>query len=340
MPAKMQDVARRAGVSTATVSRVLNSPELVSADAYRRVMDAIRDLDYKVNLAARRLRTNQTHTIAIVIPTISEPVIHEIVEAVEDVAITHQYTLLVCSTRGDTAREEAYIQLLTQQTLVDGVLYVSPRSAPEQVLKLAHGNAPLVLCNYTIDGLNTPSVLVDHVRSIYQATRYLLELGHHRIALLNLAAPHYYPARMRRKGFEKAYVDAGLMPDPALIVELVQPTYAHDDWRDAITGLLDQPDRPTAIVAFNDNVALEVYAACRARGLRIPDDLSVTGCDNILSSRYVDPPLTTVRVPSADAGRLAMRYLIRLITDENAVIPPITLFDVDLIVRESCAPPP
>jgi len=338
----MEDVARLAGVSTATVSRALNSPELVSEATHQRVMDAIRTLGYRVNLAARRLRTNRTGTIAIVIPTISEPVINELVEAVEDVAITHNYTLLVCSTRGDTAREQAYIELLTRQTLVDGVLYISPRSAPEHVLELAQGPAPLVLCNYVIDGPDTPvipAIMHNHVNSIAQTTGHLLALGHRRIALLNLAAPHYHPARMRRAGFEQAFAQAGITPDPSLIIEIDQPTYGSENWRAAINALLDRSDRPTAIVAFNDKVALQVYAVCRERRLRIPRDLSVTGCDDILSSRYVDPPLTTVRVPAAESGRLAMERLLQCIDQGGDAAPPFTLLEVELVVRESCAPP-
>ncbi len=339
MPAKMEDVARLAGVSTATVSRVLNSPEVVSEDARQRVIDAIRKLDYRLNLAARSLRTNQTRTIAIVIPTISEPVINQFVEAVEDAAITEDYTLLMCSTRGDSAREEAYIRLLTQQTAVDGVLYVSPRAAPEHVLKLLEGDAPVVLCNYSMETTRTPNVLVDHVSSIYQTTRYLLDLGHERIALLNLSAPYYYPARMRRSGFEKAFAQAGMTPDPGLIIELDQPTYANDNWRDAIDALLDRDVPPTAIVAFNDMVALQVYAACRERKLRIPNDLSVTGCDDILSAQHVEPPLTTVRIPAYEMGQLAVKTLLRLLTQEHPDIPASSPFDVELVVRESCAPP-
>ncbi|MCD4686348.1 MAG: LacI family transcriptional regulator [Anaerolineae bacterium] len=152
MSVKMEDVAQLAGVSTATVSRVLNNPELVSADTRERVEQAINQLDYRVNLAARNLRTNQTRTIAIVIPTISEPVINQVVEAVEDAAINAQYSLLMCSTRGDVKREQAYIRLLTQQTLVDGILYVSPRAAPDDVRRLLEGNAPVVLCNYSVEG--------------------------------------------------------------------------------------------------------------------------------------------------------------------------------------------
>lgn len=339
MPAKMEDVARLAGVSTATVSRVLNTPEVVSDDARQRVMDAIHQLDYKLNLAARSLRTNQTRTIAIVIPTISEPVINEVVEAVEDAAITENYTLLMCSTRGDSAREETYIRLLTQQTVVDGVLYVSPRAAPEHVRRLLQGDAPVVLCNYSMEGTRTPSVMVDHVSSIFQTTRYLLDLGHRHIALLNLAAPYYHPARMRRSGFEKAFAEIGLTPDPALIIELDRPTYANDDWHDAINALLDRATPPTAIVAFNDKVALQVYAVCRARGVRIPHDLSVTGCDDILSARYVEPPLTTVSIPAYALGQLAMNTLLRLLTQPQPDIPASSLLDVDLVTRESCAPP-
>lgn len=339
MSVKMQDVARVAEVSTATVSRVLNNPELVSEQTRQRVMHAIETLDYRVNLAARNLRTNQTRTIAVVIPTISEPVINRVIEAVEDIAITEQYSLLVCSTRGDSEREQAYIRQLTQHTLADGILYISPRAAPEDVHRLLEGNAPVVLCNYNLPDHPVPSVMFDHVRSIYKTTRYLLDLGHERLALLNLSAPHYEPARMRRRGFEKAYAESGLAPDPTLIVELDQPTYVTEDWRDAVSALLDHPSPPTAIVAFNDKVALEVYAVCRARGLRIPHDLSVTGCDDILSAQYVEPPLTTVHIPAYEQGRIAVKTLLKLVNDPAADVPPTTLLNVELIARESCMPP-
>ncbi|MBN1679242.1 MAG: LacI family DNA-binding transcriptional regulator [Anaerolineae bacterium] len=339
MRARMEDVARLAGVSTATVSRVVNKPECVSHETRQRVMDAIGQLEYKINLAARSLRTNQTRTIAILIPTIAEPVINQLVEAVEDVAVTENYSLLMCSTRGDSAREQAYIQQISQQTMVDGVLYVSPRSAPEQVLELANSDVPLVLCNYHVEGTGTPCILADHVSSIYQTTSHLLAFGHRRIALLNLAALHYYPARMRREGFENAFAAAGLSPDPDLVVELREPTYDANDWRGVINELLDHAHPPTAIVAFNDKVALEVYAVCRARGLCIPHDLSVTGCDDILSARYLDPPLTTVRIPAYELGQLAMQTLLMRINQTDPTIHKTTLLDVELVVRESCAPP-
>lgn len=342
MSVKMEDVARRAGVSTATVSRVINNPDLVSLRTRQRVMAAIHELDYKVNLAARNLRTNQTRTIAIVIPTISEPVINRVIEAVEDVAIAENYTLLMCSTRGDTRREESYINLLTQQTLVDGVLYISPRSAPDQVRRLVESQIPLVLCNYRFNEPPVPSVLIDHASSAQQATHYLLSLGHRRIGLLNLASPHYYPARMRREGYESALLEANADLRPELIVELDQPTYATTRWHDAITALLDRPQPPTAIVAFNDLVALEVYAVCRARGLRIPHDLSITGCDDILSARHIDPPLTTIRVPAEDQGRHAMAALMGLLRAGSldvSTTQPVHL-DVTLVERRSCAPPP
>lgn len=339
MSVKMQDVAELAGVSTATVSRVLNSPELVSESTRQRVMHAIDTLDYRVNLAARNLRTNQTRTIAVLIPTISEPVINRVIEAIEDIAITEQYSLLVCSTRGDPEREQAYIRQLTQHTLADGVLYISPRAAPQDVYPLLEGVAPVVLCNYSLPDHPVPSVMFDHVRSIYKTTNHLLELGHERIALLNLSAPHYEPARMRRRGYEKALMEAGLTPDPRLIIELDQPSYVTEDWRNAVYRLLDRQPTPTAIVAFNDKVALEVYAACRSRGIRIPHDLSVTGCDDMLSAQYVEPPLTTVRIPAYEQGRIAVKTLLKLINQPDAHVPATTLLNVDLIVRESCLPP-
>jgi DNA-binding LacI/PurR family transcriptional regulator len=260
-----------------------------------------------------------------------------VIEAVEDAAIAQGYTLLLCSTRGDAEREQGYIDLLTQQMAVDGVLYISPRAAPEEVCRLAQGPAPLVLCNYTIDDPAAPSVWIDHVSSIYQTTRYLIDLGHRAITLLNLDAPHYQPARMRRRGYELALAESGLAVDPARIIEIHQPTYTTDEWRTVIDHLLDQPDRPTAVVAFNDEVALEIYAACRAHGLRIPADLSVTGCDDTLLARYADPPLTTVRIPAHEWGRQAMKHLLRQIDGKpgrSGIIPRLA---VELVVRESCA---
>lgn len=340
MPATMIDVARLAGVSTATVSRVLNNPELVNEETRQRVMHSIQQLGYRINVAARQLRTNQTRLIAVVIPTISEPVINQVVEAVEDAAIEQGYTLLLCSTRGDAEREQGYIDLLTQQMAVDGVLYVSPRAAPEDVRRLASGPAPLVLCNYTIDDPDTPNVWIDHVSSIYQATYYLITLGHRRIMLLNLDAPFYQPARMRRRGYEQALTESGLPFDPSLVVEIRQPTYNTDEWREVIGHLLDQPQRPTAVVAFNDEVALEVYAACRGRGLHVPRDLSVTGCDDTLLARYADPPLTTVRVPAYELGRLAMKHLLRPMGWKPGRAASMPRLEVELVIRESCAPPP
>jgi len=339
MPAKMQDVARLAGVSTATVSRVLNAPDLVSDATRQRVGEAIRQLDYRVNLAARSLRTSQTRTIAVVLPTIADPVINRVVEAVEDVAITAGYTLLLCSTRGDAAREQAYIALLTQQSVADAVLYISPRAAPEDVLALAQDGMPLVLCNYLVERRSVPCLLLDHVSSGHQATAHLLALGHRRVALLNLAAPHYYPARMRLEGYLRAHAAAGLLSDPALRVEIDRPTYANPEWRAAIDRLLSSADPPSAVVAFNDEVALEVYAVCRERGLRIPDDLSVTGCDDTLSSRHVDPPLTTVRVPAREQGEQAVRALLKRLAHPHSRLPHQLLLPVELVVRGSTAPP-
>lgn len=338
MPAKMEDVARLAGVSTATVSRVLNNPELVSEATRQRVGDAIRQLDYRLNLAARSLRTSQTRTIAVVLPTIADPVINRMVEAIEDVAITAGYTLLLCSTRGDASREQAYIEFLTQQTFADGVLYISPRAAPDDVLALARDEVPLVLCNYVVDAESVPCLLMDHVSSMYQAAAHLLALGHRRIALLNLSAPHYYPARMRYEGFVRAHEDAGVTPDPSLCYEIDQPTYATPLWHAIIDDMLARPDRPSAIAAFNDEVALEVYAICRQRGLRIPDDLAVTGCDDILSARHVAPPLTSVRVLARDQGERAMRALLKRLTRPRGRMPHITLLPVELVVRGSTAP--
>jgi len=338
MPAKMEDVARLAGVSTATVSRVLNNPELVSAATRQRVNEAIRQLDYRLNIAARSLRTSQTRTIAVVLPTIADPVINRMVEAIEDVAIGAGYTLLLCSTRGDASREQAYVEFLTLQTFADGVLYISPRAAPEAVMALARDEVPLVLCNYLVDQEDVPCVLVDHVSSIYQTTAHLLARGHRRIALLNLAAPHYHPARMRYDGFVRAHQDAGVAPDLSLCYEIDQPTYATPDWYDVIDALLARDDRPDAVVAFNDEVALEVYAVCRARGLRIPDDLAVTGCDDILSARHVEPPLTTVRVPAHEQGERAMRALLKRLAHPKSRIPHRTLLPVELVVRGSTAP--
>ncbi|NDJ77046.1 MAG: LacI family transcriptional regulator [Chloroflexi bacterium] len=337
MASTIEDVAQVAQVSTATVSRVLNQPHLVSIQTRRRVLDAMQLLDYKVNLAGRHLRTNRTRTAALLLPGLGSSVISRLVEGVEDAALAAKYALIMFSTRHDADREAAYIDLITRHRLVDGVLCVSPCSSLENMHCLENDGIPLVMCNGKLDGV--ASVLVNYSDLTYQATEYLLAWGHQRILLLNWTVPSgevpvtlHTITHMRQGGFRQALAATQAVPQTLVVDD-------NTEWQAHLAHMLRSTDRPTAIIACCDKLALAVYAVCRGVGLRIPHDLSVIGCDDILVAQYVDPPLTTIRVPAYKQGRLAMESLLQAMMGDAPEEPAVHLLKGELVLRDSCAPP-
>lgn len=326
------DVAREAGVSYSTVSRVVNNKG-VSADKRERVVKAMADLGYVANLQARSLAGGRTNIIGLLVHGLNVSYFGEIVRGIDDELGLRNYDLMLYTTHRRKLRESAYVTRLTRN-LVDGLLLVLPRNTETYIEMLRQRHFPHVLVDDRGVNFSAPAVGATNQRGGYDATRYLLDLGHRRIGFIT-GDMTLGSAVERLEGYRLALTEAGLAVDPQLIAEgdFMQPKgYS------AATQLLRLPQRPTAIFASNDVSAFGAMEAARVLGLRIPDDCSIIGFDDIPQASQVHPPLTTVRQPLAEMGRAAAQLLLTYIEQPDAPIQRIEL-PTELIIRESCRPP-
>lgn len=330
--ATLSDVAAEAGVSPTAVSRYLNNRIDLPQATRDRIDAAIAKLDYRPNLLARRLSTGKAEAISLVSPDIANPFFAELAAAVEREAHAHGYAIYISSTSGDLDQEADAIRRMADGH-VDGLIMMTNRVDDGRLAALLDGRDNVVLLDEAIDGVSVPGVFVENETGAYQATRHLIEKGHRDIAVI--AGPtRLMSVTERLAGFERAMKEAHLPVRPGW---MMLGDYSRSYGRSAAAVLLDAPVRPTAILACSDYIAIGVMQAVRSRGLVIPDDLSLVGFDDMAFAELVDPPLTTVRQPLAEMGRLAVQYLLALI-DGGAVPPAETRLPVDLIIRDSVAP--
>ncbi|MDQ7850245.1 MAG: LacI family DNA-binding transcriptional regulator [Armatimonadota bacterium] len=331
----IRDVALHAGVSVATVSRVINdSPHKVHPVTRRRVLRAVAHLGYYPNAVAQGLRRGTTRTIALIVPDISNPFFPAVARGVEDVARRHGYALVLGNTDGDAARERAYLEILRKRW-VDGVLFASASGDARPLRMLRAGGVPAVLIAREATDGEIDTVLVDSFAGMRLATAHLLRLGHRRIAYIG--GPRGLPvARERLRGYRQALRDQGICPDPRLVVA---GDFRVEGGRTAVRRLLARRSTFTALAAANDLMAIGAMEALRAAGRRIPDDVAVVGFDDIPFAAFVDPPLTTVAQPTYRLGALAMERLLALMRGE-AGAPRRMVLKPQLVVRRSCGGPP
>jgi LacI family transcriptional regulator, galactose operon repressor len=316
------DVARLAGVSTATVSRALNGTAQI-APATREAIDAaVAQLGYRPNSIARSLVTKSTQTIALLLPDISNPFYAALVSGIQEYALAHDHTMLLCTTEGDPEREEQYLQLLRDKqvdgALVDGLVLPSDRIA-----RFVRDGFPIVCLDRDIDSSAIPLVQVDNRLGGRLATEHLLGLGHRRIAHVT-GAPALHISEDRLAGYQEALRDDGIDPHPSL----VEPgTFTEDGGHRAAKALLRRDPHVTAIFAANDLSAVGALNALAELRRRVPEDVSVVGFDDLRLASYTSPPLTTVRQPAEGIARLATELLIGLTRGEEVgqmrhVLPP------------------
>jgi DNA-binding LacI/PurR family transcriptional regulator len=327
------DVARLAGVSTATVSRALNGTGQI-APATRAAIDAaVAQLGYHPNTAARSLVTRSTQTIALLLPDITNPFYADLVSGIQRRALETGHTMLLCTTEGDAEREEQYLALLRAKQ-VDGVLVDGLVLPPDRIARFVRNGPPIVCLDRDVESASVPLVQVDNRLGARRATEHLLELGHRQIAHV-AGAPGLGISEERVGGYRDALVAVGLAPDPRLVAT---GAFTEEGGHEATLGLLDAAE-PTAVFAANDLSALGALSALAERGLRVPDDVSVVGFDDLRLSRFTTPPLTTVHQPAREIARRATDLLL----DLAAGRPPQELRHVlepELVVRGSTAPHP
>lgn len=324
------DVAREAGVSYATVSRVINNKDHVKPDKRERVLRAMTRLGYVVNQQARSLAGGKSQVVGLVVPGVDNSYIGEIIRGIDEELASASYDLMLYTTHRRKTRESTYVATLTQG-LADGLLLVLPRDPGAYMEALRRRGFPFVVIDHQGIDDTGPAVGATNRQGGYSATRYLIELGHRRIGFIT-GTLEVRCSTDRLAGYRAALGEFGLPLDPALVREgdFQQP----DGYRGA-HELLALAERPTAIFASNDVMAFGVMEAVRECGLRIPADISIVGFDDIPQATHVNPQLTTVRQPLEQMGRLAARTLLQLIANPKADVARIEL-PTELIIRDSC----
>jgi LacI family repressor for deo operon, udp, cdd, tsx, nupC, and nupG len=323
----IKEVALAAKVSVATVSRTLALPDVVADETRRRVHNAIRRLGYTPNVQARSLRTARTNVIVALVPDISNPFFAEVIRGIEQVAHHNRYSVLLGDTQYNRDREQAYADLLGARQ-ADGLITLLPH-----IPKLAAtGRLPIVnACEY-VDDPSVTSVYVDNVAGAREAVGYLLTLGHRAIAFV--AGPMNSPINVDRdQGYEEALTRAGLKRNSKLTVE---GDFSVESGIRAAESLFARGEPFTALFCANDEMALGAITAVKSRGLRVPEDISIVGFDDIRFARYCDPPLTTIAQPMGDIGREAMNMLIEILTGTDVPARK-RILPTQLVVRGSAA---
>ncbi|WP_352428968.1 LacI family DNA-binding transcriptional regulator [Thermoflexus sp.] len=329
----IKDIARRAGVSHSTVSRALRGSPLVNPQTAERIRRLAARMGYVPNAAARSLATARTGIVGLVITTLADPFLAEIVRGVEEVALESGYRLFLATSNADPDRELAAVRALAESR-VEGVIVASSRVGELYLPHLEALGVPIVLINNQREGPFLHSVAADSRQGAHLAMAHLLALGHTRIGYIT-GPPAARSNRERLAGYREMLAAAGIDPDPEWIVE-GNGRPEGGEW--GLQRLLASSRRPTAVFCYNDMTAIGALKAARAAGLRVPEDLSVVGFDDILFAAYTEPPLTTVAQPKYEMGRTAMGLLLRLLEGEQA---PVHLrLPCRLVERASCAPPP
>jgi DNA-binding LacI/PurR family transcriptional regulator len=330
-PVTIDEVARLAGVSKTTVSKHLNGVPYVSDRAAMRIDAAIAELDFRPNRLARSLATNRTSSLAVVIPSITNPFYPDLVAAIDTEASKRGYDLILVSTGGDAGREAKLVDDLRRKR-VDGFLFASVRVDDSELNQLVAHGEKIVMVSRHVEGVTADYVVPDNRAGAVMATEHLIRLGHRAIGYLG--GPISVVAfRDRLLGYRATMVSHGLEVDPRWVVVTESGTDA--GFRGALQ-LFHADERPTALFVGSDVMALGVLEAAQCSGWTIPDDLALVGFDNISFARVAAVPLTTVDGRTAELGRIAVQLLVDRI-EGNGVssVKHITLPPA-LIVRRSC----
>lgn len=327
----MKQVAERAGVSVKTVSNVVNGYIHVTKATRTRVQQAIDELNYRPNLAARNLRQGRSNVIALAVPELDLPYFAELTRAVIKHGEQQGWTVLVDQTDGLVEREHLVLEGIRGR-LIDGLIF-SPIAVGAQDLEQRRDTTPMVLLGERVYGGPADHVSIDNVAAAQTATTHLLQLGRRRVAAIGDQQPTTQAARLRMRGYREALAMAGRSVHPELVARV--EAYHREDGAAAMMRLLDLPEPPDAVVCFNDLLALGALRALAVRGVRVPEDVAVVGWDDIEDGRYSTPTLTTISPDKQQIAALAVDLLARRLAARDAEPPREVTADFTLAVRES-----
>lgn len=329
--ANIRDIAKRAGVSTATVSRTLSAPASVKPATRARVEAAVSKLDYMPNAVASSLRRRRTENIVVIVPDIHNPFFSGIVQGIEHVAHRHGHKVLLGESQDNQPRIDKYADMLVRRE-ADGLILLGAR-LPTSVARAVAASEPprmpiVTACEYVV-GLQAPNVRIDNVAAAAAATEHLLKLGHRKIA--TITGPYSNPiVKDRVTGFRQQMRRASVAVTAAYVV---RGDFSLESGYHAMQGLLALEEVPTAVFCANDEMAMGAIRAAKESGRRVPQDLSVVGFDDIRFAEYVDPPLTTIRQPQREIGETAMRLILDVFEKRSG--PSTVVLPHSLIIRGS-----
>jgi LacI family transcriptional regulator len=331
MAASIKDVAKEAGVSIATVSRVLNDVDVVNEETKKRVLEAIAKLGYRPNIVARSLKTQRTRTVGIVIPDISSQIYPEIVRGAEDVANIYDYNIMLCNTDLDPEKEMEYLRVLREK-MVDGVLYMSS-SLEANILDLINNlQIPMVLVETatSMEG-GMPSVTINNEKAAFDGTNYLIKKGNRNVAYIGTHEDAFNASAFRYVGYKDALKENNIELDEKLVAF---GGLKAEDGYEGMINILKQ-DKVNAVFCASDEIAMGAINALRDKAIKVPEEVEVIGFGNIYSASIFYPKLTTIAQPMYDMGSVGMRMLIKVINKQELEQKNYILKH-ELIERDSC----
>lgn len=330
MDIKISDVALKAGVSPATVSRVLNNNACVNAQTKEKVLEVIRELGYRPNAAAQNLRSQKTMTIGVIVPEINNSYFAEIIKGIENKAYAEKYKVIICDTENHKEKELEFINLLLNRT-VDGMILVTPLMPEEEIKRIVDMNYCIGVVGRHIEHQKVHCVFTDNVKLSKEVVRHLIDQGHRRIVFLSGYADAI-DSYERLEGYMKALRDEHIPFAPELIEN---GNFNERGGYEAMKRLFGKKIGFTAVYAANDEMALGVYKACSEAGLLIPDEIAVVGVDNNRIGRYISPKLSTVDQPKIRMGRAIVEKLLHQLERDAVSEDRVLILESELIVRES-----
>jgi len=327
----INEIARRANVSKATVSRVINNKaDGVSEETRQRVLDIIKKAGYVPNALARGLTTKETKVLGLVLPDITNPFFTKVARGVEDLASKYGYSTILCDTDDDFEKESSYIDILIKNQ-VDGIIYTGiDKNNVKNIKTIVNNNVPCVILDRRGKDIDLPCVFTDSKKGMYNNIKYLLSLGHRNIAYIS--GPKYSSnSKERLEGYFQALAENGIKPNEKLIV---YGDYKLDGGARCMEALLNKMDSFTAVACANDLMAIGALNFLKGKKIKVPEDISITGFDNIDMTNITNPPITTVDQFTYELGCRAGELLIKILKREE-VKEKIIVLEPELRIKES-----
>ena len=326
----IKDIAKRANVSVATVSHVMNKTRFVSKILQDRVKKAIEELDYHPNIMAGSLRSRKTRVIGLIVPDNSNQLFAALSKSIEQVSSSSDYNLMLCNSSYDFEMELSCIGVIRSKK-VDGLIIIPTMTSPDPINQLVDNKLPVVILHHILLGCRADSVIVNNIEGTYEATRHLIDLGHRHIGYIDrpVDLPH---SRERLNGYKKALEEKGIKEDDNVIR---CNGFKYINGSETMKNLLKQKPEMTAVLAFNDTIAIGAIRAIDDKGLKVPDDISIVGFDDIELCSFITPRLTTVHFPKYKMAEEAVGLLLKRVKNPAVKKPVKKVLPLDLVVRES-----